>query len=85
MSRQNTNFLKIVAEEQKLVALEYQNEAWIGGMLNGIDPKILASAAFDTALRHLLKTQSEASALDLLRQMHDKVIMGEFSAHKTLQ
>ncbi|AQT46972.1 MULTISPECIES: hypothetical protein [Bartonella] len=85
MSQSNTDLPAIIAEEQKHVAHEFQSEAWVGGISNGIEPEILAEAAFDTALKYLLQARSEKQVLKLLSRMHDKVIRGELSDHKTIQ
>ncbi|MHC5306782.1 hypothetical protein [Bartonella sp. LJL80] len=85
MSHSNTDLAAVIAEEQKLAAVEYQTEAWAGGISNGIEPEILAEAAFDTALRHLMRNRSEKQALKLLSHMRDKVVMGDFADYKTIQ
>lgn len=85
MSHLNIDLNLIIAEEQKNAALEYQSEAWAGGISNGIEPEILAEAAFDTALRQLLKIRSEVQAFALLSQMKDKIAMGEFHDIKMIQ
>ena len=85
MSQTNTDLSAIIAEEQKHVAHEFQSEAWVGGISNGIEPEILAEAAFDTALKYLLKARNEKQVLDFLSHMRDKVVMGELSDHKTIQ
>lgn len=85
MSQSNTDLTAIIAEEQKHAAHEFQLEAWVGGISNGIEPEILAEAAFDTALRYLLQERNEKQVLKFLSHMRDKVIMGELSDHKTIQ
>lgn len=85
MSQSNTDLTAIIAEEQKHAAHEFQSEAWVGGISNGIEPEILAEAAFDTALRYLLQARNEKQVLKFLSHMRDKIIMGELSDHKTIQ
>ncbi len=85
MSQSNTNLNAVIAEEQKLAAVEFQAEAWAGGISTGIDPEILAEVAFDTAIKYLLQNSSEKQVLKVLSHMHDKVVMGEFNDHKTIQ
>ncbi|MBI0167306.1 hypothetical protein H3V13_04975 [Bartonella sp. M0280] len=85
MSQTNTDLSAIIAEEQKHAANEFQSEAWVGGISNGIEPEILAEAAFDTALKYLLQARNEKQVLKFLSHMRDKVVMGELSDHKTIQ
>lgn len=85
MNHNDVDLSAIIAEEQRLAALEYQSEAWADGILNGIEPEILAEAAFDTVLRQLIKMRSEKQALNLLSKVQEKIIMGNFSDHKLIQ
>ncbi|EJF90641.1 hypothetical protein [Bartonella tamiae] len=85
MKHSPTDLAALIAEEQKLAAIEYQTEAWVGGLANGIKPEILAEAALDTALRHLLRNRNEKQALELLSLMRDKVIQGDFIDNKSIQ
>lgn len=85
MSQSNTSLSAVIVEEQKLAAVEFQVEAWAGGISTGIDPEILAEVAFDTAIKYLLQSSSEKQVLKVLSHMRDKVVMGEFSDHKTIQ
>ena len=85
MSQTNTDLSAIIAEEQTHAAHEFQSEAWVGGISNGIEPEILAEAAFDTALKYLLQARNEKQVLNFLSHMRDKVVMGELSDHKTIQ
>lgn len=85
MSHNNIDLSAVIAEEQRLAALEYQSEAWTGGITNGIEPEILAEAAFDTALRQLIKLRSEKQALTLISLMREKIMMGDFFDQKLIQ
>lgn len=85
MRHSTTDLAAIIAEEQKLAAVEFQTEAWVGGISNGIEPEILAEAAFDTALKFLLQSRSEKQALKFLSHMRDKIVMGEFNDNKMIQ
>ncbi|AGF74324.1 hypothetical protein BAnh1_04430 [Bartonella australis AUST/NH1] len=85
MSQSDMNTTDLIAEEQKLLAVKYQTEVWTDGILNGIEPEILAVAAFDTALQYLLQIRSEQQVLKLLSHTRDKVIMGIFCPHKIVQ
>ena len=66
MNMTSTDLDRLVAEEKKLVAIEYQNEVWADGTLEGIEPEIMAEAAFATALTELIRDNGEVSALALL-------------------
>lgn len=70
--------------EKRLAALEYQSEAWADGIAEGIDPEILASAAFETALGGLVQDCGAASAANLLENMRMKLETGGFSGYQFL-
>lgn len=85
MKESTSDLALLIAEEKRLAANEYQAEVWTDGMSNGIEPEILAEAAFVTALQYLLHSKSEDEALLLVDSVRERIIMGEFSAHKTIQ
>ena len=76
---------EMIAREKKLVAIEYQNEAWADGISEGIEPEILAEAAFTTALTELMRSSGEDSALDLIEKMREQIIAGTFLQNRVLQ
>ncbi|APY13239.1 hypothetical protein GJU94_07815 [Brucella sp. 10RB9214] len=76
---------EMIAREKKLVAIEYQNEAWADGMSEGIEPEILAEAAFTTALTELIREVGDDCALDLIEKMREQVIAGTFLSRRILQ
>ncbi|NKB82927.1 hypothetical protein HED51_01075 [Ochrobactrum grignonense] len=76
---------EMIAREKKLVAIEYQNEAWADGISEGIEPEILAEAAFTTALTELMRSAGEDSALDLIEKMREQIIAGTFLPERILQ
>ncbi|UXM93865.1 hypothetical protein N5853_06895 [Bartonella sp. HY329] len=85
MKNSQNDLALIIAQEKKLVASETQAEAWANGISNGIEPEILAEAAFATALEHLLLFKQEEDALNFVDVIRERIIMGEFLNHKTVQ
>ncbi|MDR6431411.1 hypothetical protein [Brucella pseudogrignonensis] len=76
---------EMIAREKKLVAIEYQNEAWADGISEGIEPEILAEAAFTTALTELMREAGEDAALELIEKMREQIIAGTFLPQRVLQ
>ncbi|MCL7997412.1 hypothetical protein M8994_04050 [Brucella sp. 21LCYQ03] len=76
---------EMIAREKKLVAIEYQNEAWADGISEGIEPEILAEAAFTTALTELMRDAGEDAALELIEKMREQIIAGTFLPQRVLQ
>lgn len=75
---------EMIAHEKRQVALEYQDEAWAGGLSDGIDKDIMAETAIEVALRGLVEAKGEAEALRCLEAMRERVECGGFSA-RTIQ
>jgi hypothetical protein len=73
-----------IRAEKRLVALEYQSEAWADGIAEGIEPEILASAALETAIGGLVEGCGVASAAKLLENMRIKLETGGFSGYQFL-
>lgn len=76
---------EMIAREKKLVAIEYQNEAWADGISEGIEPEILAEAAFTTALTELMREAGEDCAIELIEKMREQIIAGTFLPQRVLQ
>ncbi|WP_199224795.1 hypothetical protein [Falsochrobactrum shanghaiense] len=76
---------EMIAREKKLVAIEYQNEAWADGISDGIEPEILAEAAFTTALTELMREAGEDCALELIEKMREQIIAGTLLPERILQ
>ncbi|MFC4624145.1 hypothetical protein ACFO1V_02710 [Daeguia caeni] len=76
---------ELIAHEKKLVAIEYQNEAWAEGVSEGIEPEILAEAAFTTALTELIGNAGEECALALLEKMREQIVSGALLKCRVLQ
>ena len=84
MSHSKTDLDAMIEHEKHQVALEYQDEAWAGGISDGIDREIVADAAIATGMRAMVAAIGEDAALDYVEQLREKVIAGEF-ASRTLQ
>jgi len=74
----------IIREEKRLTAIENHCEAWAEGLSAGIEPEIIAEAALSTALRELVKTAGEDSAVLLLEKMRKLALSGAFDGDKKL-
>ena len=85
MDRSQTDLDALIVQEKKLAALEYHNEAWADGISEGIEPEILADAAFSTALKELIRDIGEEQALALINSLRERVLKGEFIEGRTLQ
>lgn len=80
-----TDLDELIAHEKKQAAIEYQHEAWADGISEGIEPEILAEAAFTNALTELLRSSGEDAALSLLDKLRDRIVAGEFLPNRILQ
>jgi hypothetical protein len=85
MEHAPTDLDEMIAREKKLVAIEYQNEAWADGISEGIEPEILAEAAFTTALTELIRDAGDDCALELLEKMREQIEAGAFLPARILQ
>lgn len=85
MEHAPTDLDEMIAREKKLVAIEYQNEAWADGISDGIEPEILAEAAFTTALTELIRDAGEDCALELIEKMREQIIAGTLLSERVLQ
>ena len=74
----------IIREEKHLTAVESHSEAWAEGLSAGIEPEIIAEAALATALRELVKTAGEDSAVLLLEKMRKLALSGAFDGNMKL-
>ncbi|GAA0591068.1 hypothetical protein [Paenochrobactrum glaciei] len=84
MQHTPTDLDELIAEEKKLAAIEYQNEAWADGISEGIESEILAEAAFATALTELIRDAGEDAALTLIEKMKEQIIAGGFLSKRPL-
>ena len=74
----------MIEHEKRQVALEYQGEAWAGGLSDGIEAEIMAEAAIETAMGQLVEALGEDAALDYVEGLKSKVLSGAF-VERTLQ
>ncbi|MFK4824035.1 hypothetical protein ACI0FM_04440 [Paenochrobactrum sp. BZR 588] len=84
MQHTPTDLDELIAEEKKLAAIEYQNEAWADGISEGIESEILAEAAFATALTELIRDAGEDAAIILIDKMKEQIIAGGFLSTRPL-
>ena len=75
----------MIVHEKKQVALEYQNEAWADGMADGIEPEIIADAAFALAMRETIRIHGEDGAEPMLESLRERKLAGEFSPKRIVQ
>ena len=75
----------LIVQEKMQVAMEYQHDAWADGAAEGIEPEILADAAVTTALRETVRLLGEERAEELISELRERVLSGEFSPDRTLQ
>ncbi|WP_416796049.1 hypothetical protein [Ciceribacter azotifigens] len=75
----------MIVHEKMQVALEYQNEAWADGMADGIEPEIIADAAFALAMRETIRIHGEEGAEAILEQLKARMVAGEFSPARNIQ
>jgi hypothetical protein len=76
---------EMIVHEKMRAAMEYQHEAWADGRADGIEPEIIADAAFAFAMRETIRLQGEAGAEALLQSLRDRMLAGEFTSNKTIQ
>jgi hypothetical protein len=76
---------EIIAREKRVAALEFHSEAWADGALEGIEADILADAAIATALGETIREHGEDAALELVEQLRDRILTGEFSPNRSVQ
>jgi hypothetical protein len=75
----------MIVHEKMQAALEYQNEAWADGMADGIEPEIIADAAIALAMRETIRIHGERGAEEMLENLRERMLAGEFSPERILQ
>lgn len=78
MDRGLSDIDQMIREEKRLSAVESYEDAWAEGRAAGIEPDIMADAAFETALGELMRSSGEKAALALLERMRERVLSGAF-------
>ena len=79
------NLDEIILEEKRLVAQEHFLDAWLAAMEDGIDADIIAKAMTAGAILQLAKSLDQQSASDLVLEIQQMEMRGEFVPEKTLQ
>jgi len=67
------------AEEKKQAALRYIMEAWEEAIYDGIEPELLANAAFFAALSDLVSSYGEDAVARMTEGLPRRVHNGEFT------
>lgn len=83
MIEQRSHMEALIQEEKRLTAIENHNEAWAEGLACGIEPEIIAEAAFSTACEELLRACGEAATLELLERVRERIAAGDFDPVQT--
>jgi hypothetical protein len=71
--------------EKKRVALAYLMEAWDDALAEGVDPEILAHAAFFAAFADLVTIYGEEAVAELADGLGARIRAGEFSLDRSVQ
>jgi hypothetical protein len=72
-------------DEQKQAALRYIMEAWNEALFDGIEPEMLANAAFFAALSDLVSTYGEDAVAKMTEGLSRRIHHGEFTLHRVTQ
>jgi len=73
------------AEEKKQEALRYIMEAWEEAVFDGIEPELLANAAFFAALSDLVSNYGEDAVARMTEGLSRRVHNGEFTLYRVTQ
>ncbi|MEJ2125208.1 MAG: hypothetical protein P8Y47_10500 [Alphaproteobacteria bacterium] len=72
-------------DEQKQAALRYIMDAWNEALFDGIEPEMLANAAFFAALSDLVSTYGEDAVAKMTEGLSRRIHHGEFTLHRVTQ
>ncbi len=72
-------------EEQKQAALRYILEAWEEAIYDGIQPEMLANAAFFAALSDLVSSYGEDAVAKMTEGLSRRIHNGEFTLNRVTQ
>lgn len=72
-------------DEQKQAALRYIMEAWEEALYDGIEPEMLANAAFFAALTDLVSSYGEDAVAKMTEGLPRRLHNGEFTLHRVTQ
>lgn len=73
------------AEEKKQAALRYIMEAWEEAIYDGIEPELLANAAFFAALSDLVSSYGEDAVARMTEGLPRRIHNGEFTLYRVTQ
>ncbi|MDF1776101.1 MAG: hypothetical protein P1V21_16240 [Rhizobiaceae bacterium] len=76
---------EMIVHEKMMTALEHQTEAWAEGVADGIEPEIIADAAFVTVMRETIKMFGEDATEAILDDLKQRMLTGEFSPERLVQ
>ena len=77
--------LSASAEEKKQAALRYIMEAWEEAVFDGIEPELLANAAFFAALSDLVSSYGEEAVAKMTEGLPRRIHNGEFTLYRVTQ
>jgi hypothetical protein len=72
-------------DEKKQAALRYIMEAWEEAVYDGIEPELLANAAFFAALSDLVSSYGEEAVAKMTEGLSRRVNNGEFTLYRVTQ
>jgi hypothetical protein len=72
-------------DEKKQAALRYIMEAWEEAIFDGIEPEMLANAAFFAALTDLVASFGEDAVAKMAEGLPRRIHNGEFTLHRVTQ
>jgi hypothetical protein len=72
-------------DEQKQAALRYIMDAWEEAIYDGIEPEMLANAAFFAALTDLVSSYGEDAVAKMTEGLPRRLHNGEFTLHRVTQ
>ena len=72
-------------EEKKQAALRYIMEAWEEAVFDGIEPELLANAAFFAAISDLVSSYGEDAVARMTDGLARRIQNGEFTLYRSTQ
>ena len=75
----------LTAEERKHAALRYIMEAWEEAIYDGIEPELLANAAFFAAISDLVSHYGEDAVARMTDGLARRIQNGEFTLYRITQ
>lgn len=75
----------LIVQEKMQAALEHQNDVWASCVAEGIEAEILIEANMAMAIQESIRIHGEDATENLLNDLRDRILLGEFSPERTLQ